>query len=168
MDFHGEKLALDTGAAGRNIIFWEKFDLPSALVIWSFTTVAQCTELSEFLTLKMLCSESVSDWSDILGGHRGECLLLAKKMSVQSETLLQDSILTQTQLTLMHRQNIANSKKCCVIKVLFSLWSASVSWWHLSIHDTIFNLPRRYTIQDEYRYRRYRYRVSPILNMYTM
>ena len=47
--------------------------------------------------------------------------------------------------------------------VLFWLWSASVSWWHLPIHDTIFNLPSRYTIQGEYRYRRYRYEYRSVL-----
>ncbi len=40
-----------------------------------------------------------------------------EKNSAQSETFLQHSILAQTKSTLMFRQNIANSKKLCAVKV---------------------------------------------------
>ncbi len=44
----------------------------------NLTTEAQNIEVSEFVTLKMLCYKSVADGSDILGGPSGECLVLAK------------------------------------------------------------------------------------------
>ncbi len=81
-DFHGGKFALDTGVAGTRLIFWKKYDLLSALLIWSFTTAAQYIELSDLVTLKMLCCKSVSDWSDISGANSGECLVLAKKFQL--------------------------------------------------------------------------------------
>ena len=59
--------------------FLLKDHLLSALLIWTFTAAARNIELSDLATLKMLCYRSVPDWSDILGGHSGECLILAKK-----------------------------------------------------------------------------------------
>ncbi len=61
LDFHGGKLALDTGVAGTSLILLEKNELLPALLIRSFSAVTQNIELPEIVTQKMQCYGSISD-----------------------------------------------------------------------------------------------------------